>query len=230
MSLSLLLKHCDNNKQQLQEINDKLTAVGMKAKLKKYKSKLVQEPVIIAAYLNPQIPKSIDSTELKLVVDLVCNLLQHHYSVEVSSPQSIEQEAAGNSLFAAMFQLQRGVSGNNDEVDQYLSISASSSHRGASTSCRGGWPKRNHCRATTRGHGLPWNAGNVDAIKTGQQCRCSRIHMHLAVVVIVGVRHDNVPAFVDECRYPQSADKSSASNDCPRTGRHQQCGVDRPGA
>ncbi len=122
MSVSMLLKHCDNNEQQ-QEIDGKLTTVGMKAKLEKYKSKLVQEPTIIAAYLNPQIPKMIDPMELKLVVDLVRNLLQRCYSAEVSSRQSIEREAAGNSLFAAMFQPQRGVGGNSDEVDQYLSIS-----------------------------------------------------------------------------------------------------------
>ncbi len=41
MSVSLLLKHYDDSEQQLQEIDGKLTAVGMKAKLKKYKSKLV---------------------------------------------------------------------------------------------------------------------------------------------------------------------------------------------
>jgi len=40
----------------------------------------------------------------------------------VSSRQSIEQEATGNLLFAAMFQLQRSISGNDDKVDQYLSI------------------------------------------------------------------------------------------------------------
>jgi hypothetical protein len=89
----------------------------MKAKLEKYKSKLVQEPAIIAAYLNPQIPKPTDPAELKLIIDLVRNLLQRRYSAEVSSRQSIEQEAAGNSLFATMFQPQRGVSGNGDEVD-----------------------------------------------------------------------------------------------------------------
>ncbi len=53
MSVSLLLKHYNNSKQELQEIDGKLTMVEMKAKLKKYKSKLVQEPAIIAAYLNP---------------------------------------------------------------------------------------------------------------------------------------------------------------------------------
>jgi hypothetical protein len=78
--------------------------------------------VIIAAYLNPQIPKSTDLAELKLVVDLVRNSLQHCYSTEVSSHQSIKQEAADNSLFAAMFQPQRGVGGNGNEVDQYLLI------------------------------------------------------------------------------------------------------------
>jgi hypothetical protein len=90
MSVSLLLKHCDNSEQQLQEIDGKLTTVGMKAKLKKYKNKLVQEPAIIAVYMNPQIPKPTDSTELKFVVDLVCNLPQHRYSAEVSFRQSIE--------------------------------------------------------------------------------------------------------------------------------------------
>jgi hypothetical protein len=87
MSVSLLLKQCDNNEQ---EIDGKLTTVGMKAKLEKYKSKLVQEPVIITAYLNPQIPKLTDLAELKLIVDLVRNSLQHHYSAMVSSRQSSE--------------------------------------------------------------------------------------------------------------------------------------------
>jgi hypothetical protein len=62
----------------------------MKAKLKKYKSKLLQELAIIAAYLNPQIPKPTDPTELKLIIDLVRNSLQRHYSAEVSSRQSIK--------------------------------------------------------------------------------------------------------------------------------------------
>jgi len=62
----------------------------MKAKLKKYKSKLLQELTIIVAYLNPQIPKPTDPTELKLIIDLVRNSLQRHYSAEVSSRQSIK--------------------------------------------------------------------------------------------------------------------------------------------
>jgi hypothetical protein len=75
----------------------------MKEKLEKYKSKLVQEPTIIATYLNPQIPKPTDPMELKLVVDFLHNSLQRRYSAEVSSCQSIEQEATSNSLFAVMF-------------------------------------------------------------------------------------------------------------------------------
>ncbi|CAN5966928.1 unnamed protein product [Sphagnum jensenii] len=122
-TVSLLLKHCDDNEQKLSEIDGKLTAVGMKAKLEKYKSKLVQEPTIIVAYLNPQIPKPTDPTELKLVVDFVRNSLQRRYSAEVSSRHSIEQEATDNLLFVTMFQPQRGVGGNGDKVNQYLSIS-----------------------------------------------------------------------------------------------------------
>jgi hypothetical protein len=51
------------------------------------------------------------------------------YSAEVSSRQSIEQKAAGNSLSTTMFQPQRGVGGNSDEVDQYLSIDVVQSSR-----------------------------------------------------------------------------------------------------
>jgi hypothetical protein len=75
------------------------------------------------AYLNLQILKLTDPVELKLVVDLVRNLLQRRYSAEVSFRQSIEQEAAGKSLFTAMFQPQHDIGGNGDKVDQYLSIS-----------------------------------------------------------------------------------------------------------
>ncbi|CAM6016384.1 unnamed protein product [Sphagnum balticum] len=96
MSVSLLRKHCNDNELKLNRC--------------------------IAAYLNPQIPKPTNWTELKFVLDFVRNSLQRRYSADVSSRQSIEQEVAGNSLFAVMFQPQRGVSGNGNEVDWYLSI------------------------------------------------------------------------------------------------------------
>jgi hypothetical protein len=90
MFVSLLSKHCDNSEQELQEIDGKLTTIEMKAKLKKYKSKLVQEPMIITTYLNSQIPKPTNPAELKLIIDLVRNLLQHCYLAEVSSRKNIK--------------------------------------------------------------------------------------------------------------------------------------------
>jgi len=80
------------------------------------------------------------------------------------------------------------------------------------------------------GHGLPRNTDDVDAMKVSQQRRWSWIHMHPTVVVIIGVHHDNVLAFVDECRYLQNADKLNVGDDYPRTGQRQQCGVSRLGA
>ncbi|CAK9224591.1 unnamed protein product [Sphagnum troendelagicum] len=131
-----------------------------------------------------------------------------------------------------MFQPQRGVSGNGNEVDQYLvsvdrCCPAIGVHRHLVVVVG---PEGIAAGPLLDGHGLPRNAGHVDAIRASKQRRRSRIHMHSTVVVIVGVYHDNVPAFVDECRYPQSAGESRASSSCPRTGRRQQCGVGRPGA
>ncbi|OAE20506.1 hypothetical protein AXG93_948s1130 [Marchantia polymorpha subsp. ruderalis] len=57
LSIAMFIKHCNDNEQNLQEIHDALTAIPMKMKLQSYEKKLVQEPAIIAAYLNPQIPK-----------------------------------------------------------------------------------------------------------------------------------------------------------------------------
>ncbi len=80
------------------------------------------------------------------------------------------------------------------------------------------------------GHGLPQNISDIDAIRAGQQRRQSQIHMHPAVAIIINVHHNNVPAFMDECRSPQNAGELSAGDGCPRTRRRQQRGVDRPGA
>ena len=53
VSITHLIKHCDNGEIALKGIAQDLTATGMKAKLKQYKKLLVQEPTIMAAYLNP---------------------------------------------------------------------------------------------------------------------------------------------------------------------------------
>ena len=87
-----------------------------------YENKLVQELVIIATYLNPQIRKPTDTVELKCVVDLVRKSLQRRYSAEINSRKNSEPKTTNTSLFAVMFQPPRGDGGKGDEVDQYLSI------------------------------------------------------------------------------------------------------------
>ncbi|OAE23763.1 hypothetical protein AXG93_4776s1480 [Marchantia polymorpha subsp. ruderalis] len=52
--------------------------------------KLVQELAIIAAYLNPQIPKPTDTSELMVVTEIVRNPLQRRYSDEITRIQSRE--------------------------------------------------------------------------------------------------------------------------------------------
>jgi hypothetical protein len=104
MVVSLLLKHCNDNEQQLQEIDNKLTMVGMKVKLKKYKSKLVQEPAIIA-----DVPELADPQ-----ADRPGGAKAHHRSRPQFATTSLFdrgelspehwQEAVGNSLFVAMFE------------------------------------------------------------------------------------------------------------------------------
>uniref|UniRef100_M4B5W9 Uncharacterized protein n=1 Tax=Hyaloperonospora arabidopsidis (strain Emoy2) TaxID=559515 RepID=M4B5W9_HYAAE len=48
----------------------------MNEKLHQYKIKLVQEPAIVAAFLNPQAPKKAEPVENKRVVNLVHSTLQ----------------------------------------------------------------------------------------------------------------------------------------------------------
>ncbi|BBN17194.1 hypothetical protein Mp_7g12680 [Marchantia polymorpha subsp. ruderalis] len=73
LSIAILIKHCNDNEQKLQEIHNALTAIFMKMKLQSYEQKLVQKPTIIAAYLNPQIPKPTDTSELMVVIEIVRN-------------------------------------------------------------------------------------------------------------------------------------------------------------
>ncbi|OAE22053.1 hypothetical protein AXG93_3719s1330 [Marchantia polymorpha subsp. ruderalis] len=101
----MLIKHCNNNEQNLQEIHDALTAISMKMKLQSYEKKLVQEPAIIAVYLKLQILKPSDTAELLIVTNIVSNILQRRYSAKISSTKSkdLSSKASCNSLFAAMF-------------------------------------------------------------------------------------------------------------------------------
>ncbi|CAM6015965.1 unnamed protein product [Sphagnum balticum] len=45
VSITHLIKHCENGKTMFKDIDQDLTATGMKAKLQQYKKLLVQEPV-----------------------------------------------------------------------------------------------------------------------------------------------------------------------------------------
>ncbi len=59
-SITHLIKHCENGETTLKHIDQDLTAAGMKAKLQQYEKPFVQKPIIMAAYLNLQLPKSTD--------------------------------------------------------------------------------------------------------------------------------------------------------------------------
>ncbi|CAK9869579.1 unnamed protein product [Sphagnum jensenii] len=122
MSFSLLLKHYVNSEQQLQEINGKLTAIGMK---------------------------------------------------------NIEQEATSNSLFTAMFQPQRGVGGNGDEVNQYLLIDVIQSS--GFINVLSWWSARkesllSHYQMAMDYHGMPTTSTPSKRVNsaTGREFTCTR--------------------------------------------------------
>jgi hypothetical protein len=48
-----LIKHSENGKTTLKDIDQDLTTTGMKAKLQQYEKLLIQESTIVAMYLNP---------------------------------------------------------------------------------------------------------------------------------------------------------------------------------
>jgi hypothetical protein len=57
-SITHLIKHYENGKTTLKDIDQDLTIAGMKAKLQQYEKFFVQEPTIVAAYLNLQLPRA----------------------------------------------------------------------------------------------------------------------------------------------------------------------------
>ena len=85
-SITHLIKHCDNGEIALKGIAQDLTATGMKAKLKQYEKLLVQEPAIVAAYLNPQLPRPTDPAAMDQITALIRSLIQRWYSNIVAAP------------------------------------------------------------------------------------------------------------------------------------------------
>jgi trehalose-6-phosphate synthase len=57
-----LIKHYKNGKTMFKDTDRDLTTAGMKAKLQQYEKLLIQEPAIVAAYLNLQLLRSTDPT------------------------------------------------------------------------------------------------------------------------------------------------------------------------
>jgi hypothetical protein len=93
----------------------------MKAKLQQYKKLLVQELVIVAVYLNPQLPRLTDPATMGQITTLIHFQIQHRYSNIVAT--LIPRLDRVNTLFATMFEQVQNVDNEiNDEVEKYFSL------------------------------------------------------------------------------------------------------------
>jgi hAT family C-terminal dimerisation region len=122
MSFTLLIKHCDDGEAAPNAVNPNLTAAGMKEKLLAYEKILVQEPAIVASFLNPQIPKPTDPNKLAQITGVVRAVLQRRYSCQMAAPTPANQEPV-DTLFSAMFQPNVSTF-LGDEVDDHLAYGA----------------------------------------------------------------------------------------------------------
>lgn len=74
LSIHMLIKHCNDDEERLQEIVLALTTKQMKGMEKLYRIRLFQEPAILCAYLNPQISRCIKPVELSTLLELIQKL------------------------------------------------------------------------------------------------------------------------------------------------------------
>ena len=120
-SITHLIKYSDNGEIALKGIAQDLTATGMKAKLKHCEKLLVQEPAIVAAYLNPQLPRPTDPAAMGQITALIRSLIQHRYSNIVAAPTPRPDRI--DMLFTAMFEQVQNVGEEiGNEVEKYLSL------------------------------------------------------------------------------------------------------------
>jgi hypothetical protein len=128
LTLTHLLNHCDDGEAGLQAIDLNLTATRMKSELERYRSLLVQEPAIMAAYLNPQLPKPTDPIEQAELMLTIRAVLQRRYSGEMAAQEPQLSEDDGHSLFAMLLGRQSGAVRPTvgDEVDHYISMGVAS--------------------------------------------------------------------------------------------------------
>ena len=95
LSIAHLIKHCEVKEEELARIHPSLSAADMKAKLEMHETKLVQLPALIAGYLNPQIPKATDPTQLKELKLIIRSVLQDRYSdkLQVIAPRPVAEQS-----------------------------------------------------------------------------------------------------------------------------------------
>jgi hypothetical protein len=104
MMINRLQKLCERGEAALNEIDITLTAATMKSELDRYRAYLAQEPAVIAAYLNPQIPKTAEPDELATLKQTVPRVLQRHYSEAFEiAPSENNLVVAEQSLFRCLF-------------------------------------------------------------------------------------------------------------------------------
>jgi hypothetical protein len=120
--------HCDDGEACLQEIDLNLTATRTKSELERHRSLLVQEPEIVAAYLNPQLPKPTDPIYQAKLMLTIRAVLQRRYSVEMASQEPQLSEDDGHSLFATLLEPKSGAVRPTvgDEVYHYISMGVAS--------------------------------------------------------------------------------------------------------
>jgi hypothetical protein len=135
LSIAHLIKHCKVKEEELARIHPSLSAADMKAKLEMHETKLVQLPALIAGYLNPQIPKATDPTQLKELKLIIRSVLQDRYSdkLQVIAPRPVAEQSnatlfevlfAGSDASAATNQVGNSEDAHHcdDEVDRYLAM------------------------------------------------------------------------------------------------------------
>jgi hypothetical protein len=120
-SITHLIKHYKNGETTLKDIDQDLKGVGMKAKLQQYEKLLIQEPAIVAVYLNSQLLRMIDPVAMGHIIALIRSQIQCRYSNIVVTPTP--QPDRVDMLFTAMFDQVQNVGDEIDnKVEKYLSL------------------------------------------------------------------------------------------------------------
>jgi hypothetical protein len=88
VSITHLIKHCENGETTFKDIDQDLMITGMKAKLQQYEKFFVQELAIVVTYLHLQLPRSIDPMAMGQITALISDLaqiLEHRCHIDSST-------------------------------------------------------------------------------------------------------------------------------------------------